>query len=174
MRDTKEFYKVLVVEDNPGTAELTKYILEDAGHSVYVAGNAAETLNLLDNNCPESKACYDYTCKSGKCFDAAIIDYDLPDVKGGTLAGWVRSKYPDMALIIFTGYGRLPNIVKAANESGAELLTKPIDPEELLLSVEKKIKCQKATLQADKGVSVSTNSIRHILSIASLSRRANP
>ncbi len=174
---TKPSYKILVVEDNPETLKLTKFILEDGGHTVFTATNAGETLNILDTACPESKACYDYTCKSGKCFDAVLIDYDLPDIKGGTLGGWIRTKFKDVALLIFTGYGRLPAIVKKTNEIGAELLTKPLDGEELLAAVSTQIDKQnfnRASNDSTESVCsnpVSTLSVRHILSMG-ISARA--
>ncbi len=168
MNDTKnksDFYKILVVEDNPETLKLTKYILEDAGHTVFSASNAGETISILNTICPEGKTCYDYTCKTGKCFDAVLIDYDLPDVKGGTLGGWIRTKFKDRAILILTGYGRLPAIVKITNEIGAELLTKPIDSEKLLAAVDTQIKKQTVS-RASYSNPVSTSTVKHILQMA--------
>lgn len=173
--DVRGAYKILIVEDNPDTLDLTKFILENAGYNVFTAKTAGETLTLLDTVCPESKQCFDYTCLTGKCFDAVLIDYDLPDVTGGTLGGWIRGKFKDIALIIFTGYGRLPAIINSTKKIGASLIEKPVIPETLLYEIERSIieTTKERKLKGEDEKSISTPTMKHILRIANITRRAS-
>lgn len=148
-------YTVLIVEDNPEARKLSTFILESNGYTVFGGSNAGEALSILD--------------KSGESFDAVLLDYDLPDITGGTLGGWIRSKFPDIAILIVTGYGRLPAIVKQTYNIQATLITKPIVEEELIAAIEATIENRKLKRKIKRDATVNTETIRHILSLG-----ANP
>lgn len=63
--------RLLLIEDNPLTQRITVEMLNNSGAQVVAVGNAAQALETLQNSEP---------------FAAALVDFDLPDVDGITLA----------------------------------------------------------------------------------------
>jgi len=98
--------RVLLIEDDVQARELYRDILRSAGHQVAEAATAAEALALLE----------------GERFDAAVVDYSLPDMDGLSLAHRVATNHPHMALVFASGYGSL---VAGASDLAACVLTKP-------------------------------------------------
>jgi two-component system, cell cycle response regulator DivK len=68
--------KILMIEDIPDNAELTRRILLSAGYEVIHALEAEEGLNLAVTKQP----------------DLILLDLGLPDYDGQTLAGWLRAE----------------------------------------------------------------------------------
>jgi len=70
----------------------------------------------------------------------AIIDIKLPDTDGTDLLSKMRQTVPPMRKIILTGYPDLENAVKSLNLGADKYLIKPVQPEELLKTVEEQLK----------------------------------
>jgi len=66
--------KILVIEDNPDSAELEKRVLAARGYEVLEAPDAETGLQLAIDQQP----------------DAIVLDLGLPDADGQTLVGWMR------------------------------------------------------------------------------------
>jgi two-component system cell cycle response regulator DivK len=66
--------KILVIEDNPDSAELEKRVLAARGYEVLEAPDAETGLQLAVDQQP----------------DAIVLDLGLPDADGQTLVGWMR------------------------------------------------------------------------------------
>lgn len=113
---------ILVIEDHRDTSEMLKAFLVSRGFYVDTVRTAGETLELLDRRCDAGKDCY----------ALCLIDIDLPDVRGTTLGGWIRDRYPEVGLLYGTGYTTVageapPTFVVKAHEQGAKILIKPYD-----------------------------------------------
>jgi two-component system, NtrC family, response regulator HydG len=63
---------------------------------------------------------------------AIILDYKLPDSDAPHILAELRNQYP---VIVLTGYGSIPNAVSAIREGAADFLTKPVNLDELELTV---------------------------------------
>ncbi|MBF8281425.1 MAG: hypothetical protein A2W37_11525 [Chloroflexi bacterium RBG_16_63_12] len=74
--------KILVIEDNPDSAELEKRVLAAKGYEVLEAPDAETGLQLAVDQHP----------------DAIVLDLGLPDADGQTLVGWMR-RVPALAHI---------------------------------------------------------------------------
>ena len=61
----------------------------------------------------------------------------MPKVDGRSLLRWVTQNHPESAVILMTGYGTIPQAVEAIKAGAAAYLTKPLDPDELLVQVRK-------------------------------------
>jgi two-component system response regulator HydG len=64
--------------------------------------------------------------------DAIILDFKLPDSDATKILAEIRNQYP---VIVLTGYGSIPNAVNAIREGAADFLTKPVNVDELEMTV---------------------------------------
>ena len=109
---------ILVVEDDEFVQELLAICLRDKGYKVSVAATGKETRLFFGKERP----------------DLVLLDLTLPDADGLDLAGEIRafSLVPIMVLTARKGrYDRLTALGVGADD----YLTKPCDPEEILLRV---------------------------------------
>jgi len=98
-------------------------VLEDEGYSVEAVGNGKQAIK---------------TCEKLP-FDVALVDINLPDIKGTELLRKLKQLQPRMVKIIVTGNPSIENAVKALNEKSDGFITKPFDPQELLDMIRKLI-----------------------------------
>jgi PAS domain S-box-containing protein len=95
---------VLYVDDESTLLEVAKIYLDRTGQfTVTTALSGSEALELLKTT----------------RFDAVISDYQMPGMDGIALLKEVRSAYPQVAFIIFTGRGR-EEVAIEAYENGAD------------------------------------------------------
>lgn len=105
---------ILLVEDNPDIAEVTRASLEEIGFHVTHAGDAHAALTVL---------------RSGARIDLVFSDIVMPgDLNGVDLARIIRSERPSLPVMLTTGYS---NVAQAAMDEGFSILRKPYDASEL-------------------------------------------
>lgn len=104
--------KVMVVDDDALVLVNTVLMLEDIGHFALQAQSAEEALKLLEN---------------GQLPDILITDHAMPHMTGAELVETVSQKYPDIALLLATGYAELPEGLCP----DVERLAKPFSQEQL-------------------------------------------
>jgi PAS domain S-box-containing protein len=81
---------VLVVEDNPEVANVTSVLLEQVGYHSTVVHDAASALERIEK---------------GETFDLVFSDIIMPGKTGGLeLARILRKRYPDLPVLLATGY----------------------------------------------------------------------
>ena len=118
--------RILVVDDEESLRRVTQVRLEQAGYSVCVAGSAEEAVEALERS----------------PFDIVLTDLRMPAMSGLELLKHVRSNSPDTAVIIMTAYGTVESAVEAMKAGAFDYLTKPIDADELLLTIGRAIEHQ--------------------------------
>lgn len=107
---------LLLVEDDLDNRDLTRELLEYAGHTVVATATGAEAFEAL----------------SRERFAVLITDVGLPDISGIDLAREVLARQPGIGVVLLTGYS-LPS----STLPGAEVLEKPVEPELLERVVQK-------------------------------------
>ena len=112
---------VLVIDDDKETRNLFSTVLTDAGYLVEAVENGKQAIKL---------------CKKGP-FDIALIDIELPDIKGTELLKTLRQIQPKMVKIIITGHPSIENAVKSVNEKAEGYLLKPVNIAEMLEMIKK-------------------------------------
>jgi DNA-binding NtrC family response regulator len=112
---------VLVVDDDSDVRRMLSSILEDEGYSVEAVDNGRQALK---------------TCEKLP-FDVALVDINLPDVKGTELLHELKRMQPRMVKIIITGEPSVENAVKALYEKADGFVSKPFDSQELLETIRK-------------------------------------
>jgi CheY-like chemotaxis protein/nitrogen-specific signal transduction histidine kinase len=111
---------VVVVEDDVDSRNALEMILLSAGAKVRIASSAREALRLFVAERP----------------DVVLTDLAMPEQDGYALARALRSERGEQPPIIALTAFAMPSDRKRVLESGFALhLTKPIDPEELLVAV---------------------------------------
>jgi DNA-binding NtrC family response regulator len=111
----------LIIDDEAGIRASLSSILEDEGYSVEAVENGKQALK---------------TCEKMQ-FDVALIDINLPDIKGTELLSSLKQISPKMVRIIITGYPSIENAVKAVNEKSDGYILKPFNIPELLETIKK-------------------------------------
>jgi CheY-like chemotaxis protein len=104
--------RVLVVDDDPLVVASTAAMLEDLGHIVVEAFSGARALDML---------------KLGTNVDVVVTDHAMPGMTGAELARQIRQIWPDLPVILASGYAELPN----AEDPGLPRLSKPFRQDEL-------------------------------------------
>ncbi len=122
--------KILAVDDELTSLAIIKKVLSIEGYSVTSVVNGDEALQ----KCKEIK------------FDIVVTDFNMPGLNGIELTKEVLNIDPDIAVILVTAYASVKAVVDAIKVGAFDYLTKPVDKDELLLSVkraEEKIKLVK-------------------------------
>ena len=91
--DVSDQLVVLAVDDDPLILMNTAAMLEDMGHSVIEASSGEDALGLLRN---------------GGRVDLVITDQAMPGMRGDQLVRAIRSDWPNLPVILATGYAELP------------------------------------------------------------------
>jgi len=112
---------ILVVDDDTEVRETLSSVLLSEGYLVETVKNGKEAVRA-------SETAY---------FDVALIDMELPDMKGIEILRRLKEKQPEMVKIIITGFPSLENAVKAVNEGAHGYVLKPFNIEELLKMIRK-------------------------------------
>jgi signal transduction histidine kinase len=108
--------RVLVVDDDQLIAMATADMLEDLGHSVREASSGQMALDLL---------------RQTTDVDLVVTDQAMPGMTGWELAGQIRSRWPDLPVILASGYADLPT----EEDPGWPRLAKPYQRDELAAAI---------------------------------------
>lgn len=94
---------------------------------------------FLTKNKFEAVACS--TAKEGlvaiskQDFELVLLDYRLPDGTGMDVLEQIRHNHPQVPVIIMTSYSDIRTAVKAMKAGAYEYITKPVNPDELLVLI---------------------------------------
>jgi DNA-binding NtrC family response regulator len=112
---------ILVVDDELGIRDLLSEILNDEGHSVDLAENAAQARAARQRIRP----------------DLVLLDIWMPDTDGVTLLKeWSTSGLLSMPVIMMSGHATIETAVEATKIGAHSFLEKPITMQKLLKAVE--------------------------------------
>ena len=112
---------ILVVDDELGIRDLLWEILNDEGHNVEVAENAAQARAARLRERP----------------DLVLLDIWMPDTDGVTLLKeWSASGALNMPVIMMSGHATIDTAVEATKIGALAFLEKPITLQKLLKAVE--------------------------------------
>ena len=112
---------ILVVDDELGIRDLLSEILNDEGHNVDLAENAAQARGARLRNRP----------------DLVLLDIWMPDTDGVTLLKeWSTTGMLTMPVIMMSGHATIETAVEATKIGAQSFLEKPITLQKLLKAVE--------------------------------------
>lgn len=117
--------QVMVVDDEVGIRELLSEILQDEGHSVWLAENAGAARGLRAAGRP----------------DLVLLDIWMPDTDGiSLLKEWSAAGFLNMPVVMMSGHGTIDTAVEATRIGAFDFLEKPIALQKLLATVKKALK----------------------------------
>lgn len=115
--------RILVVDDEETVCLSVKKVLGRKGYAVDIVLSADEAIKKIDN----------------EPFDVVITDLMMPKTSGMELLQIIRDRYPELEVIMITGYASIETAVKATKLGAINYLPKPFTPEELSAATEKAI-----------------------------------
>ncbi len=113
--------RILIVDDDPFICRQLEELYTSQRYAVACAGNATEALRLLGEH----------------DFSLAVVDLKIPGTDGIGLTREIRDRWPDLDVIMITGYASIKGAVEAIKQGASDYITKPFQKEEILLATEK-------------------------------------
>ncbi len=110
---------VALVEDDPTTRTLYRRFLEHEGWSVVELSSASEALETEEP------------------LDVVCLDLGLDDLDGRELLLHIKSRHPDLPVIVVTAAREVEDAVLAMQRGAYDYVTKPVDRERLVASVQR-------------------------------------
>ena len=122
--------KILSVDDEAPMESMMKQFfrrkIRNGEYEFYFARNGVEALDVL-NSTPG--------------IEIILLDINMPEMDGLTLLSKVNEMHnPALRVIMVSAYGDMANIRQAMNNGAFDFATKPIDMDDLSLTIEKAIK----------------------------------
>jgi FixJ family two-component response regulator len=107
---------ILLVDDEQSICISISWALEQNGFAVTTAGNGEEAIAHLQTG----------------PFDLVITDMIMDKVDGFAVLQQAKRLYPEIEVIMLTGYGNVGSAVRALKMGAADFLQKPCDIDDLL------------------------------------------
>ncbi|MCD9576151.1 sigma-54-dependent transcriptional regulator [Flavobacterium soyae] len=111
--------KILVIEDDISFCKLLEKFLVKNQYEVSIAFSALEARSAIKN----------------ESFDLILTDLRLPDSDGIVLMSEIKNSHPEIPVILMTGYSDVNTAVKAIKNGAADYISKPFNPDEVLLVI---------------------------------------
>lgn len=92
---------ILCIDDNVPGLETRTLLLQAWGYSVTTALSGKEGISVLERS----------------AVDAVVVDYIMPEMNGGEVARLIKSRWPDLPIIMVSGWPRIPLAAKASVDS---------------------------------------------------------
>ncbi len=112
---------ILVVDDENYVREALSNLLREHGHQVMGAGDGQLALGLLGQ----------------MPFDVILSDIKMPVLDGFSLLKEVKQAFPEVAVVMMTGYSQEFNVREALALGADDYISKPFRGPEILLILEK-------------------------------------
>ena len=120
--------KILLIEDDISFCKLLEKFLIKKAYDVTVAFSAEEARLAMKK----------------ESFDLILTDLRLPDSDGIGLMSEFKTSNPEIPVILMTGYSDVNTAVKAIKNGAADYISKPFNPDEVLLVITNALKNSEA------------------------------
>jgi DNA-binding NtrC family response regulator len=119
--------RILIVDDEEIVLRSCTRILEGDQYHVESVLDPWEALRRIDEN----------------GYDVLVLDIMMPRIDGLEVLQHVKERHPDVDVIMMTGLSQIQTAVKAMKLGAFDYLSKPFDPDELKLVVDRAIERQR-------------------------------
>lgn len=127
---------VLLIEDDLTFSRILEGFLGKNGHKTSIVNKGKDGLKSFQE----------------RSFDIVLLDYRLPDLTGMEVLTELKRLKPEVPVVIMTSFHDIRTAVKAIKSGALEYITKPVNPEELLMimkqAFQKEVSGEKTTTAA--------------------------
>ncbi|MEE9289221.1 MAG: response regulator [Bacteroidota bacterium] len=113
--------KILVVDDEDALRTVLSGELVGEGYDVETAADGDEAINVIQ----------------ARTFDLVLLDIKMPKVDGFEVLKFLKSKYPNIKVIMLTGFADLKNAIESKKLGAEDFVSKPYDLVDLLTTIER-------------------------------------
>jgi len=106
---------ILVIDDEESIRDSCRQTLVRKASRVEVATDGLTGLEILEK----------------EAFDLVILDLKMPGLSGMEVLNKIRQEYPEMVVVVITGYATVESAVEAMRSGAYDFLPKPFTPETL-------------------------------------------
>ncbi|WP_337042127.1 sigma-54-dependent transcriptional regulator [Emticicia sp. 17c] len=119
--------RILVIDDDTDICLLLRRFLSKNGYEVAIAQNGQTGLSLLEEFSP----------------DLVMTDFRLGDLDGGQILRKIKERFPNVPVLIITGYSDIKVAIDVMKQGAFDYITKPLFPDEILLTIKKALGSEK-------------------------------
>ena len=132
--------KILVVDDDVDICTLLSRYLSKKGFEVAASHNGTQALDTLKKN----------------RFDLVLCDFRLGDMDGSEVLAKIKELYPEVPVIIITGYSDIKIAVNVIKAGAFDYVTKPLLPDEILHTINKALESGEHSSKETTAVKLKT------------------
>ena len=125
---------ILLADDDEILIEILRFRVEAAGHSVVIARDGLQALELIRESLP----------------DLVILDAMMPVMTGAEVLAALRADEAtaDLPVIMLTARAGEDDVVRSLRAGANDYITKPFIPQELAVRIDKVLEQSRASLRA--------------------------
>jgi len=120
MQETRQCMDILVIDDDDRVRTLLRDILLSAGHRVIEASDGESGMRYLEK---------------GELVDMVLTDLGMPLKNGWEVAKWIKTKRPQLPVVLITGWGTNLDEEKIKESGVDSIIGKPFEVNEILDTV---------------------------------------
>jgi len=114
-------HRILVVDDEEMNRKNLEYVFDKDGYHVDTAANGIEALSLLEKS----------------SYDVIVTDLKMEKVDGMDVLEHAKAGYPNIEVILITGYATISAAVEAMQKGSYQFLSKPLKLVEIRSTIQK-------------------------------------
>ena len=113
--------KVLIIDDEKIYRDEIGEFLKKREFNIYVAELPSKAFKILEN----------------EEIDIVILDINLPEMNGIEVLKKIKDKYPDIEVIMITGFGDMNTVIKIMRLGASDFFPKPFSLVNIQTSIER-------------------------------------
>ena len=116
---SEKIERILIADDDAVIREGLRRVLSGAGYDVETVSNGRAALERLE----------------AERFKLLITDLKMPGMSGLEVLRAIRTRQPELPVVLITGYAAIDNAVEAMKNGATDYLAKPFENEEIIEKV---------------------------------------
>lgn len=124
--------KILIVDDDKDMCSLLTRFLVRNNYDTHAVNNGKDAIEWMRKKTP----------------DLVLCDFKLDDITGKEMLPSIKQLHPGAPVIIITGYSDIKDAVEVMKLGAYDYVTKPLYPDEILLTIKKALSEKKDTAPA--------------------------
>lgn len=133
--------RILILDDEKLVRDELEEFLVDPNFSIFKAGSPSEAFSLMSEN----------------QIDIAIVDINLPEMSGLDVLEKVKKEYPEIEVIMISGYSEMDSVIHSMRLGASDFFTKPFrlrDVESAIERTKKFIHLNKSLIEVKRNFSI--------------------